>query len=223
MKSDQQTDWVARSLQSVWHPCTQMQHHAAANPVPLIPISHGRGAWLYDTGNRRYLDAISSWWVNLFGHANPRINAALKDQLDTLEHAMLAGCTHEPVVRLSEQLAARTGGVLGPLLLCLGRRLGGRDRAEDEFPLLAQQRPSGQARIRLPAEQLSRRNHRRAGGDRRRAVPRCLWPACCTTPTWSPAPTRGRRATAKRRPMSRAAPPANWKNCCRNAPARSPR
>jgi adenosylmethionine-8-amino-7-oxononanoate aminotransferase len=90
-----------------------MQHHAGANPVPLIPISHGRGAWLYDTGDRRYLDAISSWWVNLFGHANPRINAALKEQLDTLEHAMLAGCTHEPVVRLSEQLAARTGGVLG--------------------------------------------------------------------------------------------------------------
>ena len=113
MKSDQQTDWIARSLQSVWHPCTQMQHHATANPVPLIPISRGRGAWLYDTDNRRYLDAISSWWVNLFGHANPRINAALKEQLDTLEHAMLAGCTHEPVIRLSEQLAARTDGVLG--------------------------------------------------------------------------------------------------------------
>lgn len=110
MKSEQAIDWVARSLHSVWHPCTQMQHHET---VPLIPLSHGRGAWLYDSGGRRYLDAVSSWWVNLFGHANPRINAALKDQLDTLEHAMLAGCTHEPVVRLSEQLAARTGGALG--------------------------------------------------------------------------------------------------------------
>ncbi len=90
-----------------------MQHHAAANRVPLVPISRGRGAWLYDTDGRRYLDAVSSWWVNLFGHANPRINAALKEQLDTLEHAMLAGCTHEPVIRLSEQLSARTGGVLG--------------------------------------------------------------------------------------------------------------
>ena len=103
-------DWVARSRNSVWHPCTQMQHHET---VPLVPVSHGRGAWLYDTDGRRYLDAISSWWVNLFGHANPRINAALKDQLDRLEHAMLAGFTHEPVVRLSEQLSALTGQVLG--------------------------------------------------------------------------------------------------------------
>ena len=104
------TDWVARSLKSVWHPCTQMQHHET---VPLIPVSHGRGAWLFDTEGKRYLDGISSWWVNLFGHANPRINAALKDQLDKLEHAMLAGFTHEPVVRLSEKLSALTGGVLG--------------------------------------------------------------------------------------------------------------
>lgn len=108
--SAKQDDLVARSLRSVWHPCTQMQHHET---VPLIPVTHGRGAWLYDTDGKRYLDAISSWWVNLFGHANPRINAALKDQLDKLEHAMLAGFTHEPVVQLSEQLSARTGHVLG--------------------------------------------------------------------------------------------------------------
>jgi adenosylmethionine-8-amino-7-oxononanoate aminotransferase len=104
------SDWVARSLKSVWHPCTQMQHHET---VPLIPVSHGRGAWLYDHDGKRYLDAISSWWVNLFGHANPRINAELKDQLDKLEHAMLAGFTHEPVIRLSEQLSNMTGNVLG--------------------------------------------------------------------------------------------------------------
>ena len=103
-------DWVNRSLRSVWHPCTQMQHHET---VPLIPVSHGRGAWLYDHDGKRYLDAISSWWVNLFGHANPVINAALKDQLDRLEHAMLAGFTHEPVVRLSEQLSDMTDRVLG--------------------------------------------------------------------------------------------------------------
>ncbi|HEU4845180.1 MAG TPA: adenosylmethionine--8-amino-7-oxononanoate transaminase [Burkholderiaceae bacterium] len=110
MEPNKQSDWVARSLRSVWHPCTQMQHHET---VPLIPVSHGRGAWLYDHDGKRYLDAISSWWVNLFGHANPRINAALKEQLDLLEHAMLAGFTHEPVIRLSEQLAALTGDVLG--------------------------------------------------------------------------------------------------------------
>ena len=110
MKAEKQSGWVERSLRSVWHPCTQMQHHET---VPLIPVSHGRGAWLYDHEGRRYLDAISSWWVNLFGHANPRINAELKDQLDRLEHAMLAGFTHAPVIELSEKLSALTGGVLG--------------------------------------------------------------------------------------------------------------
>ncbi len=104
------SDWVTRSLRSVWHPCTQMQHHET---VPLIPVSHGRGAWLFDQEGKRYLDAISSWWVNLFGHANPRINAALKDQLDKLEHAMLAGFTHEPVIELSEKLSALTDHQLG--------------------------------------------------------------------------------------------------------------
>ncbi|WP_296942623.1 adenosylmethionine--8-amino-7-oxononanoate transaminase [uncultured Massilia sp.] len=104
------SDWIARSLRSVWHPCTQMQHH---EEVPLIAVSHGKGPWLYDHEGRRYLDGISSWWVNLFGHANPRINGALKDQLDRLEHAMLAGFTHEPVVELSEKLAALTGHNLG--------------------------------------------------------------------------------------------------------------
>ena len=103
-------DWVTRSLASVWHPCTQMQHHET---MPLVAVSHGRGAWLYDHQGRRYLDAVSSWWVNLFGHANPRINEALKDQLDRLEHAMLAGFTHEPVVQLSERLAAKTKHALG--------------------------------------------------------------------------------------------------------------
>ena len=110
MELNKQSEWVTRSLRSVWHPCTQMQHHET---VPLIPVSRGKGAWLYDHEGRRYLDAISSWWVNLFGHANPRINAALKDQLDTLEHAMLAGFTHEPVIELSEKLSALTGHVLG--------------------------------------------------------------------------------------------------------------
>jgi adenosylmethionine-8-amino-7-oxononanoate aminotransferase len=110
LESNKQADWVKRSLDSVWHPCTQMQHHES---VPLIPVSHGRGVWLYDMDGKRYFDAISSWWVNLFGHANPRINAALRDQLERLEHAMLAGFTHEPVVRLSEQLSALTGNVLG--------------------------------------------------------------------------------------------------------------
>ena len=101
---------LARSLAAVWHPCTQMKHH---EQLPLIPIARGEGAWLIDMDGRRYLDGISSWWVNLFGHANPRIGNALKAQLDTLEHVMLAGFTHEPVVELSERLAALTGHALG--------------------------------------------------------------------------------------------------------------
>ena len=73
-------DWLTRSLQAVWHPCTQMKAHENGE-LPLIPIARGQGAWLYDCDGRRYLDAISSWWVNLFGHANPQINAALCQQL----------------------------------------------------------------------------------------------------------------------------------------------
>jgi len=109
-------DWLARSQAAVWHPCTQMQHHArplAPGYLPLIPIARGDGPWLHDFEGRRYLDGISSWWTNLFGHANPRINAALRAQLETLDHVMLAGFTHQPVVELSERLAALTGGHLG--------------------------------------------------------------------------------------------------------------
>ncbi len=104
-------DLLQRSLNAVWHPCTQMKQHAA--DLPLIPIARGEGAWLYDFDGRRYLDGISSWWVNLFGHCNPRINAALREQLEELEHVILAGFTQRPVVELSERLAALTGGALG--------------------------------------------------------------------------------------------------------------
>jgi adenosylmethionine-8-amino-7-oxononanoate aminotransferase len=92
---------AARDLAVVWHPCTQMKDHER---LPMIPIARGSGVWLYDFDGRRYLDGISSWWVNLFGHANPRINAAVREQLDRLEHVMLAGFTHEPVLELSEAL-----------------------------------------------------------------------------------------------------------------------
>ncbi len=99
-----------RSLRSVWHPCTQMKQH---EKLPPLAIVRGEGAWLQDENGDRYLDGISSWWVNLFGHANPRINAALIDQLGKLEHAMISGCTHAPVVELSERLATLTEHQLG--------------------------------------------------------------------------------------------------------------
>jgi adenosylmethionine-8-amino-7-oxononanoate aminotransferase len=103
-------EWLERSRAAVWHPCTQMKRHER---LPLVPIERGQGVWLYDFDGRRYLDAVSSWWVNLFGHCHPAINAALIDQLGRLEHAMLAGFTHAPVVELSERLSAKTAGRLG--------------------------------------------------------------------------------------------------------------
>ena len=101
MQSMDNNTLTQRDLRVLWHPCTQMHDHET---LPLIPIRRGEGVWLEDFNGKRYLDAIGSWWVNLFGHANPRINAAIADQLQNLEHVILAGFTHEPVVRLSEQL-----------------------------------------------------------------------------------------------------------------------
>ncbi|MEC5397257.1 adenosylmethionine--8-amino-7-oxononanoate transaminase [Uliginosibacterium sp. H1] len=101
---------LQRSLASVWHPCTQMKTHER---LPLVPIVRGEGPWLIDDQGRRYLDGVSSWWVNLFGHCHPHINARIVEQLGRLEHVMLAGFTHEPVVQLSEKLTALTGHALG--------------------------------------------------------------------------------------------------------------
>ena len=103
-------DLVERSLAAVWHPCTQMKSHER---FPLVPVARGNGAWLEDFEGHRFVDGVSSWWVNLFGHSHPAINAAIADQLGRLEHAMLAGFTHEPVVELSERLARLAPGRLG--------------------------------------------------------------------------------------------------------------
>lgn len=101
---------LTRSRAAVWHPCTQMKQHET---LPIVPVARAQGCWLYDCDGNRYLDAVSSWWVNLFGHGEPRINAAIIDQLQKLEHVMLAGFTHAPVVELSERLSVLTGGALG--------------------------------------------------------------------------------------------------------------
>lgn len=97
---------LQRSRAAVWHPCTQMKHHESQ---PLVPIVRAQGVWLFDAQGQRYLDAVSSWWVNLFGHSHPHIQMAVQDQLQRLDHVMLAGLTHEPVIALSERLAALTG------------------------------------------------------------------------------------------------------------------
>jgi len=101
----QNESWMQRDLAVLWHPCTQMKDH---EQLPLIPIRRGEGVWLEDFDGKRYIDAVSSWWVNVFGHANPRINQRIKNQLDQLEHVMLAGFSHQPVVELSERLVALT-------------------------------------------------------------------------------------------------------------------
>ncbi|GMR20212.1 MAG: adenosylmethionine--8-amino-7-oxononanoate transaminase [Gammaproteobacteria bacterium] len=94
-------EWAAKDLRVLWHPCTQMKDHET---LPMIPIKRGQGVWLEDYDGRRYLDAISSWWVNILGHSHPKINSAICRQAENLEHVMLAGFTHEPAITLSERL-----------------------------------------------------------------------------------------------------------------------
>lgn len=94
-----------RDLEVLWHPCSQMKDYET---LPLIPIKKGYGVYIEDFDGNSYIDAISSWWVNIFGHTNSYINSKIKEQLDTLEHVILAGFSHEPVVRLSERLVKLT-------------------------------------------------------------------------------------------------------------------
>jgi len=103
--------WRSRDLSVLWHPCTQMREHP--DTLPLVPIARGEGAWLVGYDGRRYLDAVSSWWTNLFGHSEPRIASAISRQTQTLEQVMLAGFSHAPAVELAErllQLAPRQPG-----------------------------------------------------------------------------------------------------------------
>ena len=102
---DKNSEMMQRDLEVIWHPCTQMKDHET---LPLIPIKSGKGVYLYDFEGNSYIDAVSSWWVNLFGHANESINAKIKLQLDTLEHVLLAGFTHEPAVELAHKLVKIT-------------------------------------------------------------------------------------------------------------------
>ena len=92
-----------RSRRAVWHPCTQMKR---LDDEPPLAIVRAVGPWLHDDQGRRYLDAVSSWWVNLFGHNHPAMREALMAQFERVDHVMLAGLTHEPVVELSERLGA---------------------------------------------------------------------------------------------------------------------
>ena len=85
----------------VWHPCTQMKDHET---IPPIEIVKGEGCFLFDKSGKKYIDGISSWWVNLLGHCNPRLTAALQKQAAELEHVIFAGFTHEYGARLAAEL-----------------------------------------------------------------------------------------------------------------------
>lgn len=93
---------AARDLKHIWHPCSQMKDY---EELPPIPIREGRGVYLYGYDGKEYIDIVSSWWCNLLGHCHPAVNAAVKEQIDRLEHVIFANFTHEPAVRLCEELA----------------------------------------------------------------------------------------------------------------------
>ena len=96
-------NWAERDLKYIWHPCSQMKDY---EELPPIVIEKGNGMYLYDVDGNSYADVVSSWWCNLLGHCNPRINAAVKKQIDSLEHVIFANFSHKPAITLCEKLAA---------------------------------------------------------------------------------------------------------------------
>lgn len=101
-----------KDLKHIWHPCSQMKDYET---FPPIVIESGDGIYITDTKGNRYIDAISSWWVNLFGHSNQRLNDAIKRQVDAIEHVIFANFTHSPAIELGEKLAELTPGDLSKL------------------------------------------------------------------------------------------------------------
>ena len=94
--------WSEKDLKYIWHPCSQMKDY---EELPPIVIDRGEGIFLYDVKGNRYADVVSSWWCNLLGHCNPRINAAVKNQIDQLEHVIFANFSNKPVITLCEKLS----------------------------------------------------------------------------------------------------------------------
>ncbi|GLZ80148.1 adenosylmethionine-8-amino-7-oxononanoate aminotransferase [Actinorhabdospora filicis] len=94
-------EWLARDAASVWHPFTQ--HSVWLSDEPTV-VERAEGAWLYDTDGRRYLDGVSSLWVTTFGHGEPAINDAIREQLGRLDHATFLGSTHPVAIELAEEL-----------------------------------------------------------------------------------------------------------------------
>lgn len=95
-------NWSEKDLKYIWHPCSQMKDY---EELPPIVIERGKGIKLYDINGKEYYDVVSSWWCNLLGHCNPRINEAVKKQIDTLEHVIFANFSHKPAITLCEKLS----------------------------------------------------------------------------------------------------------------------
>lgn len=93
---------IEKDLKYIWHPCSQMKDYEELKP---IIIDHGKGVYLYDKDGKEYIDIVSSWWCNLLGHCNPTINEYIKNQLDNLEHVIFANFSHEPAIKLCEELS----------------------------------------------------------------------------------------------------------------------
>lgn len=94
-------DWQKEDLKYIWHPCSQMKDY---EELPPIVVDHAKGINLYDINGKCYKDVVSSWWCNLLGHCNERINEAIKNQLDKLEHVIFANFTHKTAITLCQRL-----------------------------------------------------------------------------------------------------------------------
>ncbi len=99
---DMAKEWVERDVALVWHGFTQMSSYSDNAP---IMVERAEGRYLIDVDGNRYLDAISSLWVNTLGHRVPELDAALRDQLDKVAHSTMLGSGNRVVVELAEALA----------------------------------------------------------------------------------------------------------------------
>lgn len=96
---------IQKDFEYIWHPFTQMKDYETNSP---IVIERGEGIYVYDMKGNKYIDAVASWWVNTLGHSNKRLNKALSEQAEKIEHVIFSGFTHKPAIELSEKLVQIT-------------------------------------------------------------------------------------------------------------------
>ena len=101
-------EWIEKDLKYVWHPDTQHKQYEGKDFKPTI-IEKGEGIYLYDIDGNKYIDGVSSWWVNTLGHSNPKLNKVLTQQAEKIEHVLLADFTHKPAIELAEKLVKLAG------------------------------------------------------------------------------------------------------------------